>query len=167
MDAEPSYVPNKDIANLDIAEKRIPQDGRIKHIVDGEEVDMRVSTLPQQYLLQHLTKQHEAHVTVHLIGLTVISNILYFVWGNKLSSPVLRHSAKQYYPVGQIQKQKLKFYTNKLFCFPGSAETGNNQKRYPAINSVLKPDIFEPNSEQLSPYNPTAFKFRLTESNRL
>ncbi|MEC9489897.1 MAG: ATPase, T2SS/T4P/T4SS family [Halanaerobiales bacterium] len=36
----------KIIANLDITEHRVPQDGRIKMIFKGEKLDMRVSTLP-------------------------------------------------------------------------------------------------------------------------
>ena len=33
-------------ANMDIAEKRVPQDGRFRMMIDGREVDFRVSTLP-------------------------------------------------------------------------------------------------------------------------
>jgi type II secretory ATPase GspE/PulE/Tfp pilus assembly ATPase PilB-like protein len=36
----------KIMANMDIAEKRVPQDGRIKLLIDGRAVDFRVSTLP-------------------------------------------------------------------------------------------------------------------------
>src|SRR5919112_4371917 len=36
----------KIMANLDIAEKRIPQDGRIGLSVDGRHIDLRVATLP-------------------------------------------------------------------------------------------------------------------------
>ena len=36
----------KIMAGIDIAEKRLPQDGRIKMQVDGSQVDFRVSTLP-------------------------------------------------------------------------------------------------------------------------
>lgn len=36
----------KVMAGMDIAEKRVPQDGRIKLLVDGRSVDFRVSTLP-------------------------------------------------------------------------------------------------------------------------
>ncbi|MFY9604416.1 MAG: GspE/PulE family protein, partial [bacterium] len=36
----------KIMAGMDIAEKRLPQDGRIQVELDGREVDMRVSTLP-------------------------------------------------------------------------------------------------------------------------
>ena len=34
------------MAALDIAERRLPQDGRISHAVRGEEVDFRVATVP-------------------------------------------------------------------------------------------------------------------------
>ncbi len=36
----------KVLANLNIAERRLPQDGRIKLRIDGREVDMRIATLP-------------------------------------------------------------------------------------------------------------------------
>lgn len=39
----------KIMAHLDIAEKRLPQDGRIQLTVDGEGIDLRVSTLPTIY----------------------------------------------------------------------------------------------------------------------
>jgi type IV pilus assembly protein PilB len=39
----------KVLANLNIAERRIPQDGRIKLTLQGRQVDLRVSTLPTQF----------------------------------------------------------------------------------------------------------------------
>ncbi len=39
----------KVMAGLDIAEKRIPQDGRIKIKVSGKEIDIRLSTLPTSF----------------------------------------------------------------------------------------------------------------------
>ena len=39
----------KIIADLDIAERRMPQDGRIRRVFDGRKVDFRVSTLPSRY----------------------------------------------------------------------------------------------------------------------
>ncbi|MDR1788877.1 MAG: Flp pilus assembly complex ATPase component TadA, partial [Opitutaceae bacterium] len=39
----------KVLANLNIAERRVPQDGRIKITVGGHAVDLRVSTLPTQF----------------------------------------------------------------------------------------------------------------------
>ncbi len=39
----------KVMANMDIAEKRLPQDGRISVRIQGEEIDVRVSTMPTVY----------------------------------------------------------------------------------------------------------------------
>ena len=39
----------KIMARLDIAERRLPQDGRIKLAVRGQEIDFRVSTIPSLY----------------------------------------------------------------------------------------------------------------------
>jgi type II secretion system protein E len=39
----------KVMANMDIAEKRLPQDGRISLRIKGEEIDVRVSTMPTVY----------------------------------------------------------------------------------------------------------------------
>lgn len=39
----------KIMAEMDIAEKRLPQDGRIKMKIFGRRVDLRISTLPTQY----------------------------------------------------------------------------------------------------------------------
>ncbi len=39
----------KIIANLDIAERRLPQDGRIRRVYEGRKVDFRVNTLPSRY----------------------------------------------------------------------------------------------------------------------
>ncbi len=39
----------KIMANLDIAERRLPQDGRIRCVVQGKKLDLRVSTLPTAF----------------------------------------------------------------------------------------------------------------------
>jgi type IV pilus assembly protein PilB len=39
----------KILANLDIAERRMPQDGRIRKIFQGRKIDFRVNTLPMRY----------------------------------------------------------------------------------------------------------------------
>lgn len=39
----------KIIGKMDIAEKRIPQDGRVETIIDNKEIDMRISTIPTVY----------------------------------------------------------------------------------------------------------------------
>src|SRR5438132_10111609 len=40
---------SKVMSNLDIAERRVPQDGRIELNVGGNQVDMRVSILPTMF----------------------------------------------------------------------------------------------------------------------
>ena len=39
----------KIMAKLNIAERRLPQDGRIMHRVQGKELDLRVSTVPTSH----------------------------------------------------------------------------------------------------------------------
>ncbi len=39
----------KVMANLDLAERRLPQDGRLRVVIAGRRVDVRVATLPTQY----------------------------------------------------------------------------------------------------------------------
>jgi type IV pilus assembly protein PilB len=39
----------KILGRMDIAEKRIPQDGRIEMVIDGRDIDMRISILPTVY----------------------------------------------------------------------------------------------------------------------
>ncbi len=46
---DPLVARYKIMANLDIAEKRLPQDGRIRIKIDGKPIDLRVSTVPTVY----------------------------------------------------------------------------------------------------------------------
>ncbi|ANJ67428.1 type II secretion system protein GspE [Halothiobacillus diazotrophicus] len=63
----------KVMANLDIAEKRVPQDGRISLRLAGRPVDVRVSTLPsgngERVVLRLLDKQ-AGRLTLDNLGLT-------------------------------------------------------------------------------------------------
>ena len=47
--ANPVISRVKVMSNLNIAERRIPQDGRIQKMISGRQVDLRVSTLPTQF----------------------------------------------------------------------------------------------------------------------
>lgn len=64
----------KVMARLDIAEKRIPQDGRIALTIGGKSLDVRVSTLPAQYgervVLRLLDKAQE-HFGIDQLGMTL------------------------------------------------------------------------------------------------
>ena len=52
----------KIIGNMDIAEKRLPQDGRYKLVVSGNEIDVRMSSLPtvhgEKIVMRLLDKQN-------------------------------------------------------------------------------------------------------------
>jgi general secretion pathway protein E len=69
----------KIMAGLNIAEKRLPQDGRIKVVVAGREVDIRVSTIPTFYgeriVLRLLDKQRGV-ISLASIGLAERDNAI-------------------------------------------------------------------------------------------
>ncbi|WP_245200259.1 ATPase, T2SS/T4P/T4SS family [Herbaspirillum sp. LeCh32-8] len=61
----------KILSRLDIAEKRLPQDGKMRLALDGREVDFRVSTLPTQFgekiVLRILNSDH-ANLDIAALG---------------------------------------------------------------------------------------------------
>lgn len=62
-------------ANLDIAEKRLPQDGRIKHLNDQTKVDIRVSILPTLYgekAVLRLLNKDTTDIDINKIGMSEI-----------------------------------------------------------------------------------------------
>jgi general secretion pathway protein E len=61
----------KVMSNLNIAERRLPQDGRIKMRVEGREVDMRISTVPTMHgesVVIRLLDQGGANIDLAQIG---------------------------------------------------------------------------------------------------
>ncbi len=62
----------KVMAQLDIAEKRIPQDGRLSLKLGGREVDVRVSTLPSRYserVVLRLLDKNNASASLEKLGM--------------------------------------------------------------------------------------------------
>ncbi|MDR5684087.1 MAG: type II secretion system ATPase GspE [Armatimonadota bacterium] len=62
----------KIVANLDIAERRRPQDGRIHLRVDGKEIDLRVSTLPTMFgekVVMRILDQSSALISLGRLGM--------------------------------------------------------------------------------------------------
>lgn len=62
----------KVMANLDIAEKRLPQDGRIGLKIAGKDVDIRVSTVPTRYgerIVMRLLDKANAIIDLDSLGL--------------------------------------------------------------------------------------------------
>jgi general secretion pathway protein E len=63
----------KVMAKLDIAEKRVPQDGRISLRVGGREVDIRVSTLPSangERVVMRLLDKQAGRLTLQHLGMS-------------------------------------------------------------------------------------------------
>ena len=62
----------KVMANLDIAEKRLPQDGRIGLRIAGQDVDIRVSTVPTRYgerIVMRLLDKSKVLLSLDTLGL--------------------------------------------------------------------------------------------------
>ncbi|MEM7512621.1 MAG: GspE/PulE family protein, partial [Bacteroidota bacterium] len=62
----------KIISELDIAERRLPQDGRINLEVEGTKIDIRVSTIPGKYgelVVMRLLTRSQEHLDLNNIGL--------------------------------------------------------------------------------------------------
>jgi len=63
----------KILAKLDIAEKRLPQDGRITVTLAGREVDLRVSTIPTMHgerVVMRILEKQQSHLDLSNLGLT-------------------------------------------------------------------------------------------------
>lgn len=63
----------KVMAKLDIAEKRVPQDGRISLKIGGRAVDVRVSTLPSSHgerVVLRLLDKNSVHLELEDLGMT-------------------------------------------------------------------------------------------------
>jgi type IV pilus assembly protein PilB len=62
----------KVMANLDIAERRLPQDGRIELLVEGRPVDLRVSVLPTMFgesVVLRVLDRAQVNLDLELLGL--------------------------------------------------------------------------------------------------
>lgn len=70
----------KIMAQIDIAEKRLPQDGRIALLVAGREIDLRVSTIPTEHgerVVLRLLDKNQEKLDLAKIGMNprVLSNV--------------------------------------------------------------------------------------------
>jgi type IV pilus assembly protein PilB len=77
----------KIMANLDISERRIPQDGRIRCTVQGRKLDLRVSTLPNGYGEKTVMRILDTRsINVQLEDLGFDPQTLE-IWGNEIHAP--------------------------------------------------------------------------------
>ncbi|MEM9559688.1 MAG: GspE/PulE family protein, partial [Planctomycetota bacterium] len=77
----------KIMGNLDISERRIPQDGRIRCVVQGRKLDLRMSTLPTQYgekVVMRLLDTRSINVQLEDLG---FDDRTLEVWGNLIHEP--------------------------------------------------------------------------------
>jgi type IV pilus assembly protein PilB len=77
----------KIMANLDIAERRVPQDGRIRAMVHGRKLDLRVSTLPMvqgEKAVLRILDTRSIQVELEDLGLSEESLQM---WSHQISNP--------------------------------------------------------------------------------
>ena len=77
----------KIMANLDISERRIPQDGRIRCTVQGRKLDLRMSTLPNNYgekTVMRILDTRSINVELDQLGFEAET---YEIWRKQIDSP--------------------------------------------------------------------------------
>jgi general secretion pathway protein E len=107
----------KIMARLDIAERRLPQDGRIKLAVRGVDIDFRVSTLP----------------TVH--GESIVLRIL------DRSRIVLDFDALGFEPRTVSTLRDAMLLPNGIVLVTGPTGSGKTTTLYTALRELARPDV--------------------------
>lgn len=129
----------KIMAKLDIAEKRLPQDGRIKLNLKGKDVDFRVSTMPSLY------------------GESVVLRIL------DKSNLILGLDKLGFSKQNKEKFQRLINLPNGIVLVTGPTGSGKTTTLYSSLNSINKPDrklitVEDPVEYQLSGINQVQVK---------
>jgi type IV pilus assembly protein PilB len=106
----------KIMSGIDIAEKRLPQDGRIKRILDAQQIDFRVSTLPGY---------HGESVVLRLLTAESASRGI----------QALGFGAEDYQVFLRIIKRP-----NGIFLVTGPTGSGKTTTLYAALQELNKPD---------------------------
>jgi type IV pilus assembly protein PilB len=85
---QPSVVSRlKIMANLDIAERRLPQDGRIRAMVHSRKIDLRLSTLPTAHgekCVLRILDNRSINVALEELGFSEDSLV---IWRNQIDQP--------------------------------------------------------------------------------
>lgn len=107
----------KIMGRLDIAEKRLPQDGRIVLKIAGKDYDCRLSTIPTQFgersVLRLLPRNQEL-LSIERIGMD---------------------------PTGQEVMQRLSRRSNGIILVTGPTGSGKTTTLYAALADINKPDL--------------------------
>ncbi len=107
----------KVMANLDIAEKRLPMDGRIGIRIGGEDIDIRVSTMPAAY---------GESISLRLLAKS----------GNFVKMTDLGFNARDFAVV-----EKIIHRPNGIFLVTGPTGSGKSTSLYSFLSEVNKIDV--------------------------
>lgn len=118
MAAHPAMITRiKIMAHMNIAEKRIPQDGRVETIVDGDLVDLRISMLPTVY---------GEKAVIRILGGT----------GGVMDKSQLGLSEKNLQLFDTITKSP-----NGIILISGPTGSGKTSSLYALLKDINKPNI--------------------------
>ncbi|MCZ6602882.1 MAG: GspE/PulE family protein, partial [Planctomycetota bacterium] len=121
----------KIMSRMDMAEKRRPQDGRIKMVVDGREIDFRVSSLPathgESVVIRILDKEKS------LVGLDQLG---FFAGDEARFNKVIKRP-------------------NGIFLVTGPTGSGKTTTLYAAMMNLNRPDVKIITAENPIEYNIT------------
>jgi len=106
----------KILAGMDIAEKRLPQDGRIKRTIGGQDIDFRVSALPGY---------HGESVVLRILRPDAVN----------IGIQALGFEQKDYERFQRIIKRP-----NGIFLVTGPTGSGKTTTLYAALQELNKPD---------------------------
>ena len=107
----------KILANLNIAERRIPQDGRIKFQVGGRQVDVRVSVIPMLFgegVVMRLLDKSNVLFTLQQLGM---DDPTYAVFKGLIDRP------------------------HGIFLVTGPTGSGKTTTLYAALNAIVGPEL--------------------------
>jgi type IV pilus assembly protein PilB len=119
----------KIIAGIDIAERRIPQDGRIKMKIGGGRIDFRVSSLPAY---------HGESMVLRILRPDAVA----------IGIPALGFSEQDYERFSKIIKRP-----NGIFLVTGPTGSGKTTTLYAALQELNKPDTKIITAEDPVEYN--------------
>jgi len=106
----------KILSGMDIAEKRLPQDGRIKRTIGGQDIDFRVSALPGNHgesIVLRLLRRDAVNIGIESLGFE-------------------QDSYEQF--------QKIIKRPNGIFLVTGPTGSGKTTTLYAALQELNKPD---------------------------
>ncbi len=106
----------KILSGMDIAEKRLPQDGRIKRVIGGQDIDFRVSALPGYHgesIVLRILRREAVNIGIESLGFE-----------------------QDHYE----QFQKIIKRPNGIFLVTGPTGSGKTTTLYAALQELNKPD---------------------------